>query len=424
MDRSNPVCINIDNIEISLEGKLQKLQPLSGDCCIYRVLPGKRKSDQKLYTPQIVSIGPFHYRKQELKAMEEHKRRYLQDFLRRTQVSMKDLLIFIGEKECKLRECYAETIELVSDEFVEMILVDAAFIIELLLRRGQKSNFEELDTVDRILTKPRMITDIRPDLFLLENQLPMFILRDLFEIAKTAINTDNSHQFSMPELIYNLWSWNFLLIEEESIEEHFPEAEHFVDLIRRCLQPSELRPTKIKTLTTPNVTELHQAGVQFQLGSEQHLLDIRFNKGILEIPNLNIVDETEGILRNLQIFEILHCETNYVNDYITMMNYLVNTSKDVDLLIKSGVLENWLWSSEAVSSIFHNHVKGGRVKPREFYYSGLVEDINIYCKFPWHKWKANLKQNYFSTPWASISVIAAIILLILTVLQTVYTIKK
>ncbi|KAH7560532.1 hypothetical protein JRO89_XS10G0038700 [Xanthoceras sorbifolium] len=272
MDRSNPVCINIDNIEISLEGKLQKLQPLSGDCCIYRVLPGKRKSDQKLYTPQIVSIGPFHYRKQELKAMEEHKRRYLQDFLRRTQVSMKDLLIFIGEKECKLRECYAETIELVSDEFVEMILVDAAFIIELLLRRGQKSNFEELDTVDRILTKPRMITDIRPDLFLLENQLPMFILRDLFEIAKTAINTDNSHQFSMPELIYNLWSWNFLLIEEESIEEHFPEAEHFVDLIRRCLQPSELRPTKLKTLTTPSATELHQAGVQFQLELKSALL--------------------------------------------------------------------------------------------------------------------------------------------------------
>ncbi|KAK3205163.1 hypothetical protein Dsin_019209 [Dipteronia sinensis] len=414
MDIRDSVSIEIKKLEISLKGKLQTLQPLSKNCCIYRVPPGKRKSDERLYTPQIVSIGPIHYGKEGLKAMEEHKRRYLQDFLGRTKVTMVDLLIYIKASESQLLECYAETIELGSDEFVEMILVDGAFITELLLRRNLMINSE-----DRIITKPRLITEIIPDMFLLENQLPMFFLGYLFELAEK-----KSHQLYMPKLIAKLWSWKFLLLDEKSIEKHLPESEHFVDLIRRCLQPPQLQLREFKTLAAPSATQLHQTGVQFKLArSNEHLLDIRFKNGILEIPKLTVVDETEGILRNLQIFEILHCETYYVNAYIVIMNCLVNTSNDVDLLMQNRVVENWLWSSEAVSSIFQNHVKGGRVEPLKFYYSGLIEDLNNYCKVPWHEWKAILNQNYFNTPWRTISVIAATILLILTALQTGYSIK-
>ncbi|XP_006467195.1 uncharacterized protein LOC102615549 isoform X2 [Citrus sinensis] len=53
-----------------------------------------------------------------------------------------------------------------------------------------------------------------------------------------------------------------------------------------------------------------------------------------------------------------------------------------------------------------------------FGYTNLVEDLQSYCKSPWHSWKANLRQNYFNTPWASISVAGAVILLVLTLIQT------
>ncbi|ESR59308.1 hypothetical protein CICLE_v10017781mg [Citrus x clementina] len=89
------------------------------------------------YTPKMVSIGPLHH--------------------------------------ANLRNCYAETLELSSDEFVTMILLDAVFLIELFLR-GFYPDFIKSWTVDQLSA----------DLWLLENQLPVFILNELFELAKNS----------------------------------------------------------------------------------------------------------------------------------------------------------------------------------------------------------------------------------------------
>ncbi|KAK9224593.1 hypothetical protein WN943_009628 [Citrus x changshan-huyou] len=68
-----------------------------------------------------------------------------------------------------------ETLELSSDEFVTMILLDAVFLIELFLR-GFYPDFIKSWTVDQLSA----------DLWLLENQLPVFILNELFELAKSS----------------------------------------------------------------------------------------------------------------------------------------------------------------------------------------------------------------------------------------------
>ena len=113
------------------------------ECCIYRVPKQLRKVNEEAYTPKLVSIGPFHHGKDDLKEMEKHKQRYLMDFLFRTQNSRKDiedndkillsLLKIIEENEIKIRHCYSED-RLNSKDFVEMILLDAIFIIELFLK--------------------------------------------------------------------------------------------------------------------------------------------------------------------------------------------------------------------------------------------------------------------------------------------------
>ena len=45
-------------------------------CCIYKVLHQLRNWNEEAYTPQAISIGPFHYKNKILEAMEEHKERY------------------------------------------------------------------------------------------------------------------------------------------------------------------------------------------------------------------------------------------------------------------------------------------------------------------------------------------------------------
>jgi hypothetical protein len=132
-ETNNDTSINIEELAASTRGELNSLPFLPSQCCIHTVPKQLHPLNEKACTPQLVSIGPLHHGKEELKPMEEHKKRHLQDFLQRTDLSLVDYLKDIKEKEKRLRDCYAETIEFSSDEFIIVILVDAAFIIKVLL---------------------------------------------------------------------------------------------------------------------------------------------------------------------------------------------------------------------------------------------------------------------------------------------------
>jgi len=45
--------------------------PLSPECCIYKVPTDLRKVNEKAYTPEVISIGPFHHGDERLETMEK-----------------------------------------------------------------------------------------------------------------------------------------------------------------------------------------------------------------------------------------------------------------------------------------------------------------------------------------------------------------
>ncbi|CAL8996934.1 unnamed protein product [Prunus brigantina] len=435
MEGSNQAApVDIENpyipLETSMRLELGRLSPLSSSCCIYRVPERLRCVNEKAYTPRVVSIGPLHHGKKGLEAMEEHKMRYLQEFLYRTEVSLEDCIRKIRDQEARLRNCYAETIGFSSDEFVRIILVDAAFIIELLLKYNITTLRKEND---RIFNKPKMINDLVTDMQLLENQLPFFILEDLFYLQEGTLSsdadtsddrlstfvTDLSLKFftSTMSLMYQA-DQEFILKRLSSTK----KVEHFLDLILRSLCQSEVVPSiPLEDLTTPSVTELYQAGVKFKVGLRKNIFDIRFTDGILEIPKIAVEDHTEISLRNLLAFEQCHNQHFYVGDYLIMMDRFVNNASDVDLLVERGIIENVLGDSKEVSALFNN-LGIGLFGSHPFTFANLSHDLNRYCSSTRHKRMANLRQNYFNTPWRSLSVIAAVVLLILTLIQTVCSI--
>ncbi|XP_050126021.1 UPF0481 protein At3g47200-like isoform X4 [Malus sylvestris] len=418
MEGINEAPNDIDNPYDPLLEELRNLLPLSPLRCIYRVPERLRQGNEKAYTPQVVSIGPLHHGKEHLKAMEEHKKRYLRHFLSRTGVSFFDYIQMIKEQEGRLRHFYAEPIEFGSDEFVRIVLVDAAFVIEFLLRYCSK-NCED----DYIFNKPEMLWDVRPDLRLLENQLPFFIVQDLFNTL-----LPSSHQLpSLLEISYNFFKSE---IDSKGKEEKFKQicsfgdVQHFVDLLRILYLPLKSKTTeKENTTPTHNVTELCQAGVEFAGGTGSDLFDIKFSRanGILEIPKLTVNDTTDLTLRNLLAFEQCHhSEENYLTNYVFLMMCLVKTPEDVELLVEKGIVENWLGDTQKISTLLHDLGNGMMVS--NHYYAPLCEELHNYCNKRRHKWMANLRQKYFTTPWSTISVVAAVILLILTVIQTVCSI--
>ncbi|EEF36552.1 conserved hypothetical protein [Ricinus communis] len=56
---SDQVSLDIDKLEEYMNEELKVLQPLSDNCCIYRVPPQLRELNEMAYTPRVVSIGPF-----------------------------------------------------------------------------------------------------------------------------------------------------------------------------------------------------------------------------------------------------------------------------------------------------------------------------------------------------------------------------
>ncbi|KAL5559311.1 hypothetical protein UlMin_035522 [Ulmus minor] len=397
-DIENPPPIPLATL---LRNELDALPSFSRMCCIYRVLEHFRHGNDRAYTPQAVFIGPIHHGKEKLKPMKYHKMRCLEDFLKRSNKSredyIEDCIKMIREKEKLLRSCYAEPIRMASDDFVKVVLVDAAFIIEALLWHIDNPNNEN-------------------DLMLLENQLPLFIIKELLDTVYVG-----SH--SIVDLSYMLF-YDSMIIEgkEENLRRlRSSNVAHFVDFLRSLYVPLSGRGGQIDTV--PKVTELHRSGVKFKLGSSQNLFDLRFSKGVLEVPRFKIFDETELLIRNMLAFKQYHYpEENYLSDFVVMMDSLIDTPEDVGLLVKYGILENILGDNATVSTLINyrsSHIiwcisalalHDGVLINYHFYFNTFSKQLNDYYRTSWHKWKANLKQNYFNTPWATVSVIAAIFL--------------
>ncbi|GKV41336.1 hypothetical protein SLEP1_g48882 [Rubroshorea leprosula] len=146
----------------------------------------------------------------------------------------------------------------------------------------------------------------------------------------------------------------------------------------------------------PSATRLKEVGVKFQKAESRHILDVRFNKGVLEIPPLLITPLTETIFRNLINFG--QCSIlciPWVTWYAILLDCLVNTSDDVDLMSRAGVLNNRLNPEETTN--FFNRVRDNNLI-YDFFYAPLCEDVNRYCERRWPRLQASLIQNYFTKP--------------------------
>ena len=102
-----------------------------------------------------------------------------------------------------------------------------------------------------------------------------------------------------------------------------------------------------------------------------------------------------------------------------LLDNLINTAKDVDILSENQIIKNWLNPEDAVpffNKLYYNACVN------ELYYHNICKQVNEYYNRSWPRWRAMLVRNYFNTPWAILSTAAAVILLILTFVQTWYAV--
>ncbi|XP_062176395.1 UPF0481 protein At3g47200-like isoform X1 [Alnus glutinosa] len=392
--------------------------PLSPKHCIYRVPHDFRKLNEEAYTPQCISIGPFHHGDKRLETMEKLKVRYFKQFVKEATLNVKKLVSMIRDKEGDVRDCYAESIQLSSDDCVKLILMDASFIIMLFLiyeheerRRGD----------DSLVLTPRMIVNIRKDMWLLENQLPFFVIKEIFDLAFASY----SDYPSFAQLTFGFFS---VYNTQEMSPDSNLEIIHFLDLLRTFFSPQSCTlPQRgndiIGVKHLHSASKLHDAGVKFKVGVSKCLFNLKFENGVLEIPCLKLYNDTESLFRNLVAWEQCHNLVDaYVSDYISLLDFLIDIVKDVDLLVQKRILVHALGDSNAVTTLVNNLDTNVSHRYSNSIYCKLCKDLNTFYEDPRHIWKATLRRDYFSTPWITASTIAAITLLVLTLIQAVCSI--
>ncbi|KAJ1439489.1 hypothetical protein SESBI_02429 [Sesbania bispinosa] len=451
------------------------------ECSIYKVPYNLRKVNEEAYTPQLISIGPIHYGKAQLKPMQEHKKRYFHFFFERVsnEQAMKDYKLYLESKEQEIRQCYAVKFRYINKEMlVDMMLLDAVFIMELLLRNSSwksDTSKHEHDYVHTksfrfkhsdyyILAQAWLSRNITRDLILLENQIPFFVLKKLYDIVPDD-NKKQEHAFFV-DLALEYFAFydtqrsssdeTKLVLDKNQSRKHYfsgslggsskkhcdksmrkgrcKSPKHFTDLIRYFYLPTDLGKSGCSNNFLRTATKLQESGVSFEKDVKRRLLDLSFEKkpilssflclGCLpylnhfkarfRIPQLKVDHTTECVLRNLIALEQCHYpDQPYICNYVSLVDSLIHTQLDVELLVEREVIVHELGSDKEVATLVNGLCK--HVVANSTCYYEIVNELNKHYQNIWNRTMAALWLVYFRDPWRASSTVVGIAVLVFTV---------
>ncbi|KAG8369635.1 hypothetical protein BUALT_Bualt14G0034100 [Buddleja alternifolia] len=261
-------------------------------------------------------------------------------------------------------------------EYIEMLVLDGCFIIELV----RKFNMECLrDRNDVLFEMEWIINSLQRDLMLFENQIPFSVPRDTDE-----------------RLIFLLLSFFANMKKTETWK--------FIQSARK----------------------LREANVKFKSSKSDSFFKIEFENGVLSLPHLIIEDRTQDFFRNVIAYEqyLQEKEISFVTDYVKFMDCLIDSSRDVKILCRYGFIESWLGDDEMIANMFNKLTESVTGPGERFIYAGTCTRVNKHFSKRKNWWMKILRLRYCDSPWKVISIVAATLLLLLTFIPTVCSIKQ
>ncbi|MED6187639.1 hypothetical protein PIB30_078252 [Stylosanthes scabra] len=315
-----------------------------------------------------------------------------------------------------------------------MILLDSVFIMELFLRNSERKD-DELEINDPIFKTSWICKAIQRDLLLLENQIPMSVLEELYKsVFLFDKNRKNNHDDE-----------NFLKLAFYYFKDFYPQNEpsdiadmiqncktcckHFTDLIRYTYLPRKIQINGVnpKLDFTPyqkdhhiprTATRLNEAGVSFEKVQGRSYLDIKFHKtkilswflcfgflpltkhikARLQFPQVKVNQTTECVLRNLIALEQCHySDQPFICNYVFLIDSLINTCDDVELLVDKEAIVHELGSHTELAALVNCLCKNVVVSSN--YYGKTIKKLNNHYNNCWMHYMGMLRSVYFRDPW-------------------------
>ncbi|KAH6831860.1 hypothetical protein C2S53_008353 [Perilla frutescens var. hirtella] len=406
------VTLDIVNEDALLSSIKEKMEHISLSHCVCRVPEKLYKVNEEKYYPYLVSIGPFHHGKNTLKLMEDQKWRYLNALLSRkpnAEATLDTCIRALRQVEQKARKFYGEPIQMGSDRLVELLLLDGCFIIELFLHHAIK-NLRRRD--DPCFSSDDSLFHLRCDLIMYENQLPFFILDQIFHIVPIPKHC----HLSLIDLALDFFKKLIPDQSHQNLREIFsPQTHHLLDLIRQHYLPT----SSAEIITLPNVgctnmphaSRLLSLGISVERATSSSPTNIQFFNGKLKIPSLEIHAYTEILFRNLIAME--HCSpgcSKHVTSYVFLMERLIRSPWDVRLLQEREVLIDGHEREKEIAFLLQKlHVD---INPDDFYYGGLCEQVRHHQTRRRDVWWERVRDVYHGTRFGLAGFSLALLLLV------------
>lgn len=306
------------------------------------------------------------------------------------------------------------------------------------------------------------------DLFLLENQIPFFVVRKIHDIlvgsAMDNTVTEKIYNFIEERLHYLTGAcgpyektndichllhlchmqFNPRMIQGERNDERSSQYnKYFVNNIFNLFnigyrhrkhqwnsshdQQFNLQAGRMTHWR--RATQYHEAGIvlkrkEFKGQNAHSLLDVTFQGGILEIPFLFVDDRVGSLFRNMIAFEQTSPQFgNCVTTYVMFMAQLISRPDDVTLLSRRGIIVHVLHNDKVVSALFTRLTKGVVFDfMGNFYLRSICSEMEMLYQSRVNRWIALLRHNHLSNPWLGLALLAGLLVLFCTIGQTVLTV--
>ncbi|KAF3787653.1 UPF0481 protein [Nymphaea thermarum] len=402
---------------------------------VFMVATGSLKTIPK--HPHFLGIGPYHS-KNPSHTLEDT---VLNLVLERTQICRtEDVVNALRDDALRVRERYeGADIGLYNlpqkDEFVNVLVRDGCLVLELMhIMTTVKHPFRTIATrfSSAQLEFPlnnTMQRHILLDVLRVDNQIPMAFLQSLYSHLQYR---DQSFEAMLNKFL------GFLLMKRLEVP-NLAGSCHLLDAARMKFLPSMVGDSRVAGSATGaclspfgemsvrySAIDLEDSRVTISLADEGMVKwgprpsGIPFLKPFLKLPHILINRDSECIFRNMVGYEqrLVEDDDQPVSSYLRLLSDLVLTAADARVLTFQGIIDNQLGSLEDVVKFFRD-LDLGRTYGIDML-SNVRKDINTHCGKKWIFKLADLRHTYFRSPWSYCSLAAALILLILTILQVLY----
>ncbi|KAL6996670.1 hypothetical protein U1Q18_006799 [Sarracenia purpurea var. burkii] len=285
---------------------------------IFNVPKSLLASDPDSYTPQQVALGPYHHWRPELYEMERYKiaaAKRTQKQLHQT-IKFQHLVDQLTKLELRIRACYHKYLDFNGETLAWMMAVDTSFLLEFLQIYGAVKEGKALARVSSRMShlvdvagRKSAHNSILKDLVMLENQIPLFLLRKTLEFQFSSLELADNVLFSI--LIGLCKELSPFKMMDELANVRVSECSHFLDFLYRVIAPEPKQNSE--------ATERDDEQVEAVEGQKQRKFALKLNKRpILFLKRVIISKPVKVILKlplmiisNLPGFKLLKKPVEY-----------------------------------------------------------------------------------------------------------------